>query len=242
MPQYDLDTILAWRGRTVLDRDGDKIGRVGELFLDRATDLPAWAGVHTGLFGRHETFVPIQGIEEDGKDLRVPYDKATVTDAPHVDPDVALTEDEERALHEHYGEDWAPYERGDDEDAGAVASADRADAADEGAVAARNRADVDEGTVAAGDRADVSDEHGAGTPAGRSAEGPAEVIRSEEEPVVTDRTERRPVERVRLRKVLVTEHQQRTVPVRREEVRLETEPPPEGDRVERVDDDAGRPG
>jgi stress response protein YsnF len=216
MPQYDLDTILAWRGRTVLDRDGDKIGRVGELFLDRATDLPAWAGVHTGLFGRHETFVPIQGIEEDGKDLRVPYDKATVTDAPHVDPDVALTEDEERALHEHYGEHWAPYEGGDDEDGGAVA--------------------------AAADRADVADERGAGTPAGRSSEGPAEVIRSEEEPVVTDRTERRPVERVRLRKVLVTEHQQRTVPVRREEVRLETEPPPEGDDVERVDDDAKRPG
>jgi hypothetical protein len=217
MPQYDLDTILAWRGRTVLDRDGDKIGRVGELFLDRATDLPAWAGVQTGLFGRHETFVPIQGIEEDGKDLRVPYDKATVADAPHVDPDVSLSEDEERALHEHYGADWAPYEGGGDEDAGA-------------------------GAVAAGDRADAADERGAGTPAARSSEGPAEVIRSEEEPVVTDRTERRPVERVRLRKVLVTEDQQRTVPVRREEVRLETEPPPEGDHVERVDDDAGRPG
>ena len=53
---------------------------------------------------------------------------------------------------------------------------------------------------------------------------------------MTDRTERRPVERVRLRKVLVTEQQQRTVPVRREEVRLETEPPPEGERVERVDE------
>ena len=177
--------------------------------------------MHTGLFGRHETFVPIQGIEEDGKDLRVPYDKATVTDAPHVDPDVALTEDEERALHEHYGEDWAPYESGDDEDAA--------------------RARSPPGT------ARTSPTTRPRTPrptpaAGGPREGPAEVIRSEEEPVVTDRTERRPVERVRLRKVLVTEHEQRTVPVRREEVRLETEPPPEGDRVERVDDDAGRPG
>ncbi len=220
MPEHDLDTILAWRGRTVLDRDGDKIGRVGELLLDRSTDLPAWAGVHTGLFGRHETFVPIDGIEEDGDDLRVPFDKATVTDAPHVDPDVALTEDEERALHEHYGQGWTPYQGGDDD------------------------ADAGAGAVAAGDRADVADaaaEDAEADARGTSGEA-AEVIRSEEEPVVTDRTERRPVERVRLRKVLVTEHEQRTVPVRREEVRLETEPPPEGDRVERVDDDAERPG
>ena len=110
MPEHDLDTILAWRGRTVRDRDGDKIGRVGELFLDRTTDLPAWAGVHTGLFGRHETLVPIEGIEEDGDDLRVPYDEAAVRDAPRLDPDVALSEDEERALHEHYGLAWSPYQ------------------------------------------------------------------------------------------------------------------------------------
>jgi hypothetical protein len=208
MPEHDLDTILAWRGRTVRDRDGDKIGRVGELFLDRTTDLPAWAGVQTGLFGRHETLVPIEGIAEDGDDLRVPYDEAAVRDAPRLDPDVALSEDEERALHEHYGVAWAPYE---DREAGPGADDGRA-----GAVAT----DADPG---------------ASEPGTRSG-GPAEVVRSEEEPVVTDRTERRPVERVRLRKVLVTEHQQRTVPVRREEVRLETEPPPEGDRVERVEE------
>jgi hypothetical protein len=59
-------------------------------------------------------------------------------------------------------------------------------------------------------------------------------VHSEEE-VVTGTTEMRPRERVRLRKVLVTEQVTKTVPVRREEIRLETDPPPEG-RIERVEE------
>ena len=30
----DLDTVLAWRGKTVLDRDGEKAGTLGALYLD----------------------------------------------------------------------------------------------------------------------------------------------------------------------------------------------------------------
>jgi hypothetical protein len=61
-----------------------------------------------------------------------------------------------------------------------------------------------------------------------------EMTRSEEE-VRVGTSEMRPAQRVRLRKVLVTEDVQTTVPVRREEVRLETEPPPEG-KIESVED------
>jgi hypothetical protein len=192
VPGHDLDTVLGWRGRTVVDRDGEKIGTLGELFLDRATDLPAWAGVSTGLLGTKQTYVPLAGIREDGDDLRVGYPKDLVMDAPGIDPDVALSEDEERSLFEHYGERWD----------------------------------------ASGDAAPPPADAGEGEGEGEG-EG-AEMIRSEEE-VGRGPVERRPVERVRLRKVTVTENVQRTVPVRREEVRLETDPPPEG-RVESVED------
>ena len=60
------------------------------------------------------------------------------------------------------------------------------------------------------------------------------MVRSEEE-LVTGTTPMQPTERVRLRKVLVTDHVEKTVPVRREEIRLETDPPPEG-TIERVED------
>src|SRR4051794_6518267 len=98
MAAQDIDTVLAWRGRPVLDRDGDKIGTLGDVYLDRETDRPAWVGVRTGLFGTRESMMPLQGIEEAGDDLRVPWEKAQVKDAPNVDADVALDEDGEDRL------------------------------------------------------------------------------------------------------------------------------------------------
>ena len=57
-----------------------------------------------------------------------------------------------------------------------------------------------------------------------TAEGPDEVVRREEE-VRVGPGEMEPVERVRVKKVLVTDEETRIVPVRREVVALETEPP-----------------
>jgi hypothetical protein len=60
------------------------------------------------------------------------------------------------------------------------------------------------------------------------------MTRSEEEVAFHKKPVKR-AERVRLKKVLVEDEVTQTVPVRREEIRLETDPPPEG-RVESVED------
>ena len=174
----DIDTALGWRGRTVVDRDGEKIGKLRDIYLDRETDLPAYAGVATGLFGAKETYVRLEDAQADGDDIRVPFDREHVLEAPRVDPGVALTAHEESLLDEHYAK--APSPRSS------------------------------------------SDEH-------------AEVVRSEEEVRIRTRPVKR-AERVRLRKVEVVDEVEKTVPVRREVVRLEHEPPPEG-RVVDVEDD-----
>ncbi|WP_051223524.1 PRC-barrel domain-containing protein [Conexibacter woesei] len=184
MADHDLTTLLDWRGRTVLDRKGETIGKLGDLYLDEATDQAAYAGVRTGLFGRYESIVPLARVTERDGDLVVPYDSELVRDAPNIDPDASLDDAEQERLARHYG---------------TARAAPPEDAGDDG--------DGDDG---------------------------AEMVRSEEE-VVTGTTEMRPAERVRLRKVLVTDHVRKTVPVRREEIRLETDPPPEG-TIERVDD------
>jgi stress response protein YsnF len=54
------------------------------------------------------------------------------------------------------------------------------------------------------------------------------MTRSEEEVSFGKRTTRR-AERVRLKKVLVEDEVEQTVPVRREVIQLETDPPPEGE-------------
>ena len=170
----DLDTVLTWRGKTVVDRDGEKAGTLGALYLDE-DDRPAYAGVQTGLFRRRESMVPLDGARALDDDVQVPYTLEQIRSAPNVDADVNLTDEEQDRLAQHYGEPTQ---------------------------------------ILAG------------------ADGPeAEMVRSEEE-VEFGVAPARPRERVRLRKHTVVEHVEQTVPVRREEIRLEHEPPPEGKVVD----------
>jgi hypothetical protein len=94
----------SWRGRKMVDADGDKIGKIEAIFLDRHTGEPAWAAVKTGLFGHKHNLVPIRDAQVTAEgDVRVPLDKDLVKDAPQIDPEGELTPAEERRLWEHYG-------------------------------------------------------------------------------------------------------------------------------------------
>jgi uncharacterized protein (TIGR02271 family) len=168
------DRILQLRGEQLYDRDGDKIGTVDEIYLDAETGAPEWALVSTGLFGGKSTFVPVREANEAGGTLRVPFDKATVKDAPRIDPDGQLSRSEEAELYRHYGMEYTDPTRG---------------------MVGR----------------DVS---------GRETDDA--MTRSEEELRVG--TAERETGRARLRKHVVSENVTQTVPVRREEIRVEREP------------------
>lgn len=96
------------QGATAVDRTGHKIGKVGHLYVDRQNQEPRWITVSTGLFGMSESFIPLQGADFDGENIRVAYDKDTVKDAPRIDADQDLEENEERELYRHYhlGPGW----------------------------------------------------------------------------------------------------------------------------------------
>ena len=70
-----------WRGRTILDSDGEKIGKLEELYLDEQTGKPEWALVNTGLFGTKSTFVPLAGARPSGEEVRLNFAKEQVRDA-----------------------------------------------------------------------------------------------------------------------------------------------------------------
>ncbi len=99
--------ILEWRGRDVLDRDGDKIGKLEEIYLDQQSGEPEWALVNTGLFGTKSTFVPIRDARTGDGGVTVPFDKSTVRDAPKIDPDGQLSQREEAELYRHYGLEYS---------------------------------------------------------------------------------------------------------------------------------------
>jgi len=204
-----IDQIL---GETVYGSDGDKLGKVGQIYLDDATGRPEWATVQTGLFGNHESFVPVAQAELSDSGLTVPYSKEQIQDAPRVDVEQGhLSQDEEAALYRHYGMDYSEQ------------NSDSGLPADRGGMGARH----DVGDNTGNDRSDDS---------GHDTSGPTTdeaMTRSEEQLKVG--TEQVQAGKARLRKHVVTEQQNVTVPVSRQEVRVEREPITEANRDQAFD-------
>ena len=181
--EQQLSTVI---GSTAHGADG-KLGTVGEVYLDDETGRPEWATVRTGMFGTKESFVPLAEADLSGSDLRLPYDKDKVKNAPQIDTDGHLSPTEEAELYRYYG------------------------------ISSGTGAALTEGTTTGGE-----DTHGT---VGHDTSGPTTddaMTRSEERLNVGTRTEE--AGRARLRKYVVTENVTETVPVSREEVRVEREP------------------
>jgi hypothetical protein len=89
-------------GATVTNQDDEKLGKVSGLFVDDELNVPTWAAVKSGLFGTHHSLIPLAESRFVDGQLLVPYSKDDLVAAPHHDPDVPLTVDEERLLFEHY--------------------------------------------------------------------------------------------------------------------------------------------
>jgi uncharacterized protein (TIGR02271 family) len=90
-------------GATVYGDSDNKIGSVGQVYVDPDTQAPLWITVKTGLFGNSESFVPVEAASFDGDSVRVPYEKSFVKDAPRMSDDGTLSEEEENSLYAYYG-------------------------------------------------------------------------------------------------------------------------------------------
>ena len=55
--------LVVWRGRDLNDANGERIGRLEEVYFDVDTDEPQFGTVKEGWLGRHLTFVPLVGAE-----------------------------------------------------------------------------------------------------------------------------------------------------------------------------------
>ncbi len=100
----DTQQIERIEGSTAYDAAGEKVGRVGQLYLDDQTGRPSWVTVSTGLLGSGgETFVPLEGASFDGQDLRLAYSKDTIKNAPGEGADEHLDYAQEEELHRYYG-------------------------------------------------------------------------------------------------------------------------------------------
>jgi uncharacterized protein (TIGR02271 family) len=239
-------------GSTAYDADGDKIGTVEHFFADDRTGDTTWVAVTTGLFGTRHSIAPAADATFADGALRLPVRKAAVRDAPQPDDASRLDPATEARLREHYGlttatntpvaaPPAAPPTRPvaaappppapsaeSDEPAGRHAAPQDSGS---GAWSATDTGVVPVGAVRGGEEppgpvavpeSEVAAAHGTAPPAQGAMTRSEEQLRVGSERVVSGR--------VRLVKYVVTEEVQVTVPIRREEFRLE-EIPAEGTEV-----------
>ena len=90
-------------GATAYSAEEDKIGDVGQVFLDDETGRPEFVTVRTGFFGTNETFMPVSEATVSGDRLTFPFSKEKVKDAPNVDVNGGhLDQGQEQRLYEYY--------------------------------------------------------------------------------------------------------------------------------------------
>ncbi|MBB5937093.1 PRC and DUF2382 domain-containing protein [Streptomyces zagrosensis] len=240
-PQGDTPQELS--GMHVVDPDGQKVGSVQQVYSDDITGVPEWITVRTGLFGMKETFVPLAGAQHSGGDLRVPYSKDEIKDAPRIDAAGHLSPEEETELYRHYGlKQPGRRTTGQGQAAGTAGGTGTAMGSDANAASSGVAGAAGYGMGNSGQRAEAQGPKLVGAGAGRSAEGGEETGKSArdaraareakegvQEMILSEEqlrvgTEEHETGRARLRKHVVTEDVTRTVPLSHEEVHLTREP------------------
>ncbi len=98
-----------WRGRELVDRNGERIGKLEDVYFDIETDEPQFGTVKEGLLGRHLTFVPLTGITIGPDDLQMSVTAEQVKNAPNIALQGGeLSQSDESALYHHYELNYTP--------------------------------------------------------------------------------------------------------------------------------------
>jgi uncharacterized protein YrrD len=102
-------SVADWHGKLLVDANGEKIGKLEDVYVDVETDLPQFATVKEGFIGRHLTFVPLGGIKIGPDELQVAVTKDQVQAAPNIEQHgEELSQADESSLYHHYELNYTP--------------------------------------------------------------------------------------------------------------------------------------
>jgi uncharacterized protein YrrD len=101
--------VAEWHGKLLVDRNGEKIGKLEDVYVDVETDEPKFATVKEGFISRHLTFVPLGGIQIGPDDLQVTVTKEQVRSAPDIEMHgEELSQADESTLYHHFELNYTP--------------------------------------------------------------------------------------------------------------------------------------
>jgi sporulation protein YlmC with PRC-barrel domain len=98
-----------WLGKPIIDRDGERIGKLRDVYVDVETDEPQFGTVKEGVFTRHLTFVPLAGVQVGPDYLQVTATKDQVRSAPDIElQGEELSQADESTLYHHFEQNYTP--------------------------------------------------------------------------------------------------------------------------------------
>jgi hypothetical protein len=98
-----------WRDKMLVDCNGERIGKLQEVYVDVENDEPQFGTVKEGFFNRHLTFVPLGGIQIGPDDLQVVVSKEQVRSAPDIELHGGeLSQADESSLYHHFELNYTP--------------------------------------------------------------------------------------------------------------------------------------
>ena len=101
--------VAEWHGKVLVDCNGEKIGKLQDVYVDVETDEPQFGTVKEGFLDRHLTFVPLSGIQIGPEDLQVTATKEQVRSAPDISMyGDELSQADESALYHHFEMNYTP--------------------------------------------------------------------------------------------------------------------------------------
>ena len=101
--------VAEWHGKMLVDHDGERIGKLQDVYVDVENDEPQFATVKEGFIGRHLTFVPLGGIKVGPDELQVAVYKSQVEAAPNIElQGDELSQADESTLYHHYELNYTP--------------------------------------------------------------------------------------------------------------------------------------
>jgi hypothetical protein len=99
----EVERIDEWRGQTVHDADGERIGKLDEVYYDRDSGEPVLLSIKSGLLGRRATLVPVAGASVGRDYVRVPHGGEQLKRAQGNRPGQVLGAEETRGVADIYG-------------------------------------------------------------------------------------------------------------------------------------------
>ena len=183
-------------GYDVIDGSGNKIGKVDNVWVDEATNELEFVGVKTGWFMGKTHVIPVANARMAEGSVEVPFDSDQIKNAPSFSGDDELSPEQEDEIYSYYGEG-----RSTEESPSGLPSDDEA-----GYRSGTSEATSPDLATANVENADSGD---------------AMTLHAEELAVGKRQVD---AGRVRLRKVVHTEHREVPVELRREEVEIERVP------------------